>query len=409
MPAFPPRVFILQNSPLGASQPLSIYLTNFLKYFDPVGEFSLNAITGAAEQGIQERLGTLDTQHHVSGSLYRVRDNLRFTVRCFQILLREHRNRPIALLHCFYPNSSLLAAALFKRLISPEVRILYDVRSPWIEMIFAMRHLDKLWYRPTKAILTIEERSLLRFADHLLFVTRGLAEYYAAHYGYRRDTPVTILGSAVDTDTFQPRPSTLRTDLGLAPEDILIGYTGNLTRARELDRFLRWFGAASGSAPGVNLAFVGDGEQREELERLCEDLRISQRVHFLGDRPHSEVPTLVNGFDYGLCHYPSNIVYDYNHPLKILEYLACGIPVLASDTPSHRELAETVAGIAIYDSAEMLTRLLRQPRPRVDPAGLPFSWSHSIEVYRQLYRDILSGGVGGFNSPGLHPPDRPHA
>jgi glycosyltransferase involved in cell wall biosynthesis len=85
--------------------------------------------------------------------------------------------------------------------------------------------------------------------------------------------------------------------------------------------------------PDTHLALAGDGELNEELRKKCEQLQVSERVHFLGEQPNSEIVSLLGAADVFV--FPSLFE---GMPLVLLEAMYIGIPIVASDIPAHREI-----------------------------------------------------------------------
>jgi glycogen synthase len=84
--------------------------------------------------------------------------------------------------------------------------------------------------------------------------------------------------------------------------------------------------AASLRATGAVVCIVGDGRERPALQRLAGRLGIADRVHFLGFRPHDEIPGLLAGADVLVL--PS--VYEELGSV-LLEGLQAGVPIVASE------------------------------------------------------------------------------
>ena len=78
--------------------------------------------------------------------------------------------------------------------------------------------------------------------------------------------------------------------------------------------------------PDVTLTIVGDGPFREELIRLSKDLSLQDKIAFKGGKPHSEIPRYIQESD--LFVLPSM---SEGLPLVILEAMACGKAVVATD------------------------------------------------------------------------------
>ena len=96
--------------------------------------------------------------------------------------------------------------------------------------------------------------------------------------------------------------------------------------------------------------------------------------------------------DIGFCHLPNNPVFRHSYPMKILEYLACGIPVLASDIPAHREIAKHLKGIYIYRSPSELVSYIQETLSQRRQVEKPvkYSWERIVDALLTHYQ--LIGG-----------------
>jgi glycosyltransferase involved in cell wall biosynthesis len=72
-------------------------------------------------------------------------------------------------------------------------------------------------------------------------------------------------------------------------------------------------------------------------------------VIFTNKINYEYIPYFTSAFDAGICHLPDNLIFRYSFPLKILEYLACEIPVLASDIKAHRDILSETGNIYLYN------------------------------------------------------------
>ena len=132
--------------------------------------------------------------------------------------------------------------------------------------------------------------------------------------------------------------------------------------------------------------------------------RRAPNVHLLGERPHDEVARYIKGFDVGLVPYR---VSDYTasvYPVKLNEYLAMGIPVVATDLPEIRRFnAEHGDVIAVAPDAEDFAAAIDavlQPPPdgvveRRIAAARENSWATRTAMMTRLIEDVLAQKEAG--------------
>jgi glycosyltransferase involved in cell wall biosynthesis len=116
-----------------------------------------------------------------------------------------------------------------------------------------------------------------------------------------------------------PPKEFLRAELGLRGP--ALAFAGRLTAAKALDVGLD----AVASVGEVTLTVVGDGPDREALERLATERGLDGRVHFLGARPRGDVLRLFRAADAVLL----SSAWE-NFPHAVVEALAVGTPVIAT-------------------------------------------------------------------------------
>ncbi len=105
----------------------------------------------------------------------------------------------------------------------------------------------------------------------------------------------------------------------------------------------------------VSFLIVGDGALKEELKILCADLKIEENVIFAGER--SDIPEILSLTDIFVL--PS---LREGLPLTILEAMACGKPVIATNVGGVPEVVnDGVSGILVYQGdPEALHRAMNE-------------------------------------------------
>ncbi len=167
-------------------------------------------------------------------------------------------------------------------------------------------------------------------------------------------------GAAAGGDVFARSPR-------MAPEDpFTVGFLGTLKPWHGLDVLLDAFGRLAREHSAYRLLIVGDGPLRRQIEARLARESLAPRAEFSGAVDPAEVPSWLSRMDVGTAPYAQREGL-YFSPLKILEYLAAGLPVVASDAGQVRELVrEGVDGWLVEpgnaaDLADRLERLRRDP------------------------------------------------
>jgi len=138
---------------------------------------------------------------------------------------------------------------------------------------------------------------------------------------------------------------------------------------------------------GATLILVGEGPDRAALERLAQRLGVSDRVRFLGSRPHADLPALLAAADVAVQ--PSGFEGIAN---VWVEAMACGTPVVTCDVGGAREAIDRVAAGQLVARepaafAKAIRSLLAEPPPQaaVRAAAERFSWErNAAELFSHL-------------------------
>lgn len=143
---------------------------------------------------------------------------------------------------------------------------------------------------------------------------------YATSYGARRDS-VHVLENAVNPRRFPPvsRPD----------GPFTVGFLGTLKPWHDVATLVDGFALLRQRGVDARLLIVGDGPERVSLETRVQKLNISSAVEFTGVQQPDEVPTQLARMHVAVAPYQQDQAF-YFSPLKIYEYMAAGLPVVAS-------------------------------------------------------------------------------
>jgi glycosyltransferase involved in cell wall biosynthesis len=385
------KVCVVQNVSMTNHLALSTYLRNLVEALAGTGKIRVTAIVS---EGYVNDIQKDNIEVMASGTdLYSLFGNLRFIFWALLALWKSGRRRPIDVIHCLYPSSSTLACVLYKWLISPRTCVIYDIRSPWIDMS-TRRGIIKSWMKSSfRTSALILEETILNLVDGAVFITDGLEKHYRS-IGLIPPINCTISPSGVDVIAFHPtHKGAIRKRLNLEDGDKIIGYVGGVAKTRQLSFVLDGFEKLLEKDNGTwNLVFIGDGDDLAHLKSEVAR-RSLNRVHFLGKVQHKEVANLIGDLDYGVCHLPETPLFNTSFPMKVLEYLACGKPVLMSNMPAHVELAKQLSGTVIYDFSPLSfaeSVIESAPNVKVDLKDVrKYSWKAIAKHLNAFYQSLV--------------------
>ena len=138
-------------------------------------------------------------------------------------------------------------------------------------------------------------------------------------------------------------------------------YIGKMSKLRKLDIILYALKDLKMKREDENfqVVFVGDGNDLKNLIQLSEMLELTDHTKFLGRVPQEDVLEFVMNSDVGLCLIPEIPIFILSSPTKLYEYLACGIPVIASRLPENiRVIRECQGGVVVGFSVKSISTVM---------------------------------------------------
>ncbi len=211
------------------------------------------------------------------------------------------------------------AAAGFARSIG--VPFVLEVNAPLVEEQMRYRRLEN------RALAESFESYVLRSADRIFVPAGALVDHVVARGAHRPS--VHVVPNAADPRRFAPiAPSVRRREKH--NRDFVIGFLGTLKPWHGIDRLARAYVSLRRRSDSYRLLIVGDGPLRRSLARTFADAGCLDTVTFTGAVDRDEVASYLAQMDVAVAPYPRDPRF-YFSPLKIYEYMAAGIPIVASD------------------------------------------------------------------------------
>jgi glycosyltransferase involved in cell wall biosynthesis len=269
-----------------------------------------------------------------------------------------------------------------------HAKVIYDVHEDVSEQILTKPWIPALLRRLWAVMFNFVEKLLTRWVDAVVVATKGIAEKF------RRLNPIVVHNYPDLTLLPNPMPAT-----EVKKGKVLI-YVGGISRIRgavEMVRALEFLE----HIPDLRLDLIGRFEP-PELESKLQRLPGYRRVRYLGwMKPKDLYPYLLKG-DIGLvCLHPVSR-YVIAFPVKLFEYMAAGLPMVASNFPLWKEIVEgNNCGLCVdplnpKEVAEAIEYLLEHPdlRRKMGENGRravmkKYNWKKEEGKLLKLYEELL--------------------
>lgn len=193
----------------------------------------------------------------------------------------------------------------------------------------------------------------------------------------------------VALDPYWPELPAPRPD---APEgDLVVGACGRLTYARNPEAFVRLAQQLTDSRNGLRCVWIGDGELGERVREMVRDMNLANKLELTGWLRPEEARERLRSLDL-MIHFSRW----EGLPNAVIDAMAAGVPVIASDVPGNRDaVANGETGVIVKDEVELLETalaLVDDPARRRqlgaaarERVAKEFSKKKTFEVLERLY------------------------
>jgi glycosyltransferase involved in cell wall biosynthesis len=241
------------------------------------------------------------------------------------------------------------------------------------------------------------EHERLRAADRIQVVSSALLRYVRS---IAPDVPAAWIPNGADVGRFRSAPPLA---LPAIAGRTVVGFVGSMKPWHGVEQLLEAFERVHPQRPQAALLLVGAGPGGAKVIDRVGRADLRGHAFYTGHLPHDEIPSLLGRFDIAVAPYLPVDDF-YFHPLKIVEYLAAGKPVIYSDQGDLRALVGP-AGLSylpgsVPQLADRLAQLLDQPASRAGLAkdaaarGALLDWSVIAERVLDFAAGVQDGGLG---------------
>lgn len=196
------------------------------------------------------------------------------------------------------------------------------------------------------------EKQVFKNSSKTFTTTEHLAKYAVSMGSSLENTEKFLYG--VNTKIFSPIPKdlTLLHKLKFSESDKILIFMGTIYDFAGLENFIAKFNLIEKQFPDVKFLIVGDGPYRKTLEKIIIKHNLKSKIHITGFVNQKEIPNYLSLADICINTFDINNVTKRIIPTKILEYMACGKPVITTPLLGIKEFFPTEEFGVSYSSPE---------------------------------------------------------
>lgn len=237
------------------------------------------------------------------------------------------RDNDIKIVHA-HDNNASIHAYLVKRIYGVDIRVISHIHNcyPWINSNGINSSIDKL-LRPKY--------------DYNITCGKVVYDYYKENTNYLKSDKTSILSNAMDVEEIigfrSNKRELIATKYNIPQKGKVIGFVGRLDEQKGIIPFIKEFNKYKENFKDTKIFMIGSGSQEEEIKSMVNKLELEEFFMFTGFQQ--------NVYDFfpiiDVFFLPS--LYE-GLPMVILEAMAFGIPIVAMDVGSIREVINSHRG-----------------------------------------------------------------
>ena len=301
----------------------------------------------------------------------------------------------VDIVHC----RSFLAGTLGRKLKSDKVRFLYDMRGLW-----SLEKRDKGTIRNPWMFKVAHglEQKLFRDADRIVSLTHAGKRHLVEA---RLSVPIDVIPTCVDLEQFKRKHKTCE-DFGNVESiarSLNVVSAGTLGVGYLAEEMFRFAAILKSTWPDTSFRVL-TGSNREKVVSAAENAGLSATCLSISRVSPEAVSHELSAADVGLCFVNPTEAKVASCPTKLGEYLACGLPVVATDGVGDVSdiLQTNRVGVVVQhdderswqNAVEQLAKLLRDPELRNRcrrVAEQNFGLSDGANDYLRIYGEMAGG------------------
>lgn len=223
--------------------------------------------------------------------------------------------------------------SVFKSILKSDADIIFIHGSMLLLPVWLAQKIGfsnkKIIVRETQAthLKTTREKAALKvamkLADKIVFLSEEYKEQIKVEFGKKyKPIKIAVIPNGIDLNIFKP-DNNLRD-----PEKIVIGMQSRIVPIKDHKTLIKAFALLLDKYPAKNiiLKLAGDGESKAALENQVEELKLTNKVLFVGLLPETSLPKFLNSLDIYI-----HASFGETMSTAIMQAMACGKAIIASD------------------------------------------------------------------------------
>jgi glycosyltransferase involved in cell wall biosynthesis len=315
-----------------------------------------------------------------------------FFLKSSLLLARRSFRQRYDVVHVHNMPNALVFAAIGPKLLG--ARLMLDVHD--LMTVNYMAKFNAGESDPPVQALKIEQWLSAKFADQIFCADHNQQDYLVEHCRVPRNK-ITVLMNLPNVELFRPVTTEKKSEV------FRIVYHGTIARRLGIDLIVKAMAQVVERIP-AEIWVYGSGDYLPEAVALTSQLHLEEKVHFSRTFfPVEQIPEMVCGMDLGIIGNRCNLACDkYMLPVKLLEYVYLGIPVVAPHLKViARYFDDTMVRYYEPENVEQMADSIvelfhdREERERLARAASTFYQKHNIQAQADRYLDLLTASNVG--------------
>jgi glycosyltransferase involved in cell wall biosynthesis len=310
---------------------------------------------------------------------------LMFFFRSALVLTLHHLKAPYSIIHVHSIPDFQVFATIVPRLMGARVILdVHDIVPEFYASKFKVSQ-RSLAFR----LLLLVERVSIAYSSHVI-ISNHLWHAKLTCRSVKPEKCVAIINYP-DLSIFSRTPRVVNSN-----GDFVMCYPGTLNSHQGVDLAINAVALLRDKTPNLKFLIIGDGPDREKLKKMIKEQHLEDRVSILGSIPLENVARTMATVDLGVVPKRKDSFGNEAFSTKIMEFMAMGVPVVASDTRIEQyyfneHLVQFFESGRAEDLAAKILELVRDPAKcnGFRARGIHFIQQNSWDLKKHEYLDLV--------------------